>query len=130
MAPTNRYGHIDLRVSDMSLALPFYKKFLPHVGFGQFRDDGDWKMFSTAGELPAAPLVAIIEQTDHKANENRIAFWADSREEVDRMSGMIKEAGGRNISGPRACLDYSKTYYAVFFEDPCGNGLEVYFRTD
>ena len=66
----------------------------------------------------------------HHPNKNRIAFWAGSPDEVDRLAEMIRDAGGRNLSGPRDCPEYSSTYHAVFFDDPSGNPLEVYFRTN
>ena len=56
-----------------------------------------------------------------------IAFVASSREEVDRLAAVAVEAGARNMSGPRACPEYGPTYYAAFFDDPCGNKLEVCF---
>ena len=37
--------------------------------------------------------------------------------------------GAKNIEGPEFCPEYSPTYYTVYFEDPCGNRLEVCCRT-
>jgi len=59
------------------------------------------------------------------ANENRIAFWAESNGEVDRLAGFALNAGARNVEGP---MLYEPGYYAVFFEDPCGNRFEVCHR--
>ncbi len=42
-----------------------------------------------------------------------------------RVAAIALEAGALNMSGPRACPEYSATYYAAFFEDPCGNCLEI-----
>jgi predicted lactoylglutathione lyase len=67
----------------------------------------------------------FTEDRNHKPNANRIAFWAESRERVDEIGELLQAAGALNISGPRACPEYSPTYYAVFFEDPFGNCLEV-----
>ena len=36
---------------------------------------------------------------------------------------------GAVLSGPKP-MSYSPGYYAVFFADPSGNALEVYFRPD
>ncbi|HEY6229616.1 MAG TPA: VOC family protein, partial [Verrucomicrobiae bacterium] len=58
-------------------------------------------------------------------NENRIAFWAESAADVDRIAKVAARAGARNVEGP---MDYAPGYYAVFFEDPCGNRLEVCYR--
>ena len=59
-------------------------------------------------------------------NETRIAFWAESREEVDRIAEIARAAGAKNIEGPE--LYEEPGYYAVFFEDPDGNKLEVCHR--
>jgi predicted lactoylglutathione lyase len=67
----------------------------------------------------------VTESPGHVPNENRIAFWAASRAEVDQIAEVVSRAGGRNIEGP---MDYDPGYYAVFFEDPCGNRLEVCHR--
>jgi hypothetical protein len=37
---------------------------------------------------------------NHKPNENRIAFRADSRAEVDRIAEVARAAGALNIEGP------------------------------
>ena len=126
----NRYGHIDLRVSDMKAALSFYSELLPSLGFGQHHHDAEWEVFRAEGDFPSRPWVALTEQPDHRPNENRISFWAESREEVVRLAAVARSAGAARMSGPRSCLDYSPTYYAVFFEDPSGNKLEICFRED
>ena len=40
---------------------------------------------------------------------------------------MARAAGARNIEGPEVYEEPG--YYAVFFEDPDGNKLEVCYRT-
>ena len=126
----NRYGHIDMRVPDLDGAIPFYTKLLPALGFEQTMDDEEWRVFRVAGELPAAPFFSITEDTGHVPNGNRVAFWCPDRESVDRLAALAEAAGGKIESGPRLCTEYSDSYYACFFADPCGNLLELYFRTD
>ena len=65
---------------------------------------------------------------NHQPNESRIAFWADTREEVDEMAEFVRQAGGRNLEGPQVWPEYTAGYYAFFFEDPDGNKLEVCCR--
>lgn len=125
----NPFGHIDLRVSDMEGALPFYERLLPALGFGHTHHSDDWKVFTAEGKLPSAAFMAITEDPEHTANENRIAFWVWSRDEVDRIAGILDEMGADVESGPRECPEYSPSYYAVFFRDPSGNRLEVVHRT-
>ena len=126
----NPFGHIDLRVSSMTKAQPFYESLLPALGFTQTRHDPEWKVYSTEGGFPSVAYFGITEDPSHRANHNRIAFWVGRREEVDRIGETVRAAGGTSVSGPKLCPEYSSTYYAVFFEDPCGNRLEVCFRTN
>jgi len=49
---------------------------------------------------------------------------------VNRLAAIARSAGARAMSGPRACPEYSSTYYAAFFNDPSGNRLEICFRTN
>ena len=53
-------------------------------------------------------------------NENRIAFVVGSREEVDAVAALV--------DAPAKEMPYGPGYYAVFFDDPAGNRLEVYIR--
>jgi predicted lactoylglutathione lyase len=71
-------------------------------------------------------FLASREARGHTANECRIAFWAQSTAEVDRLAHIVAEKGGRQIEGP-GYLE-GAGYYAVFFEDPSGNRLEICHR--
>ena len=126
----NRFGHIDLRVSNLGSALAFYKQLLPALGFTLESQGESWIVFAPEGEFPERPFFGLTEDLQHQPNKNRIAFWAGSPDEVDRLAELIRDAGGQNIGGPRDCPEYSSTYHAVFFDDPSGNALEVYFRTN
>ena len=126
----NPFNHVDLRVPSVKEVLPFYEAFLPQLGFKRARHGDGWRVYGADGEFPSAPYFAFIEEPDHRPNATRIAFWVGSRQDVDRLGEVVKKAGARVESGPRACPEYSSTYYAVFFEDPCGNKLEICFRRD
>ncbi|MFN2476717.1 MAG: VOC family protein [Chthoniobacterales bacterium] len=121
------FDHIDLRVRDVAAALHFYEQVLPAVGFTQRSDDPTWMTFTAeSGEKPE--FFGFTEDPDHEPNGTRISFWAEMREEVDRVAEIVKRAGGRNPEGPELCAEYSPNYYAFFFEDPSGNKLEICCR--
>ncbi|MDX1390668.1 MAG: VOC family protein [Acidobacteriota bacterium] len=126
----NPFQHIDLRVNDIEEAWAFYGKVLPAVGFTEGWEGKTFRGFDAPGTLPEQAWFGFVEDRDHRPNRNRISFRADSREDVDRIAAVVRDAGGRNLSGPRDCPEYSPTYYAVFFEDPSGNCLEACFRED
>ena len=127
MPTRNPFGHIDLRVSSMDEAMPFYEALLPALGFTETYHGAEWKVFGTGAALPGAAYFGMTESQDHVPNENRIAFWVEDPADVDRLAAVVESAGGREVSGPKR-MPYGPDYYAVFFSDPCGNRLEVYHR--
>jgi catechol 2,3-dioxygenase-like lactoylglutathione lyase family enzyme len=125
---TRMLDHIDLRVKNFAGARSFYEKLLPALGFTCDRSDPDWGTFYSVGGDKASAFFGFTVDPEHRPNENRIAFWAESREEVDRMAALAREIGAGDVDGPELCPDYSPGYYAVFFDDPDGNKLEVCHR--
>ena len=125
---TRRLDHIDLRVKDFKRAMKFYQRLLPEVGFISDRSDETWGTFYSAGKDMPSDFFGFTEDRDHQPNGTRISFWADTRDEVDRIAKLAREIGGQNLEGPEICADYSPGYYAFFFEDPDGNKLEICCR--
>lgn len=125
----NRFGHIDLRVSDIDAALEFYDGLLPALGFtARFHGDA-WKVWATTDPPPSTAYFALTEEKTHVANGNRIAFSVDSPADVDRLAEIARDRGARELSGPKP-MPYGPGYYAVFFADPSGNRLEIYIRPE
>lgn len=118
--------HIDLRVPNMAAARPFYSMLLPALGFTRDVSDGKWLQLEAEPSSRPGAFFGITESPRHIPNETRIAFWASSPAEVDRLAEVVRRAGGRNIEGPG--YNEGPGYYAVFFEDPCGNRLEICYR--
>ena len=84
-------------------------------------------MWARPDPLPDTAYFGVAESPGHVANENRIAFWVASREGVERVAAVARDAGALELSGPKE-MPYGPGYYAVFFADPSGNRLEVYVR--
>jgi catechol 2,3-dioxygenase-like lactoylglutathione lyase family enzyme len=123
----NPFGHVDLRVASMQAALPFYEALLPELGFTHRFHGPEWKVWAAEAPLPATAYFAVVEDAGHRPTASRIAFWADSAEEVDRLAAVARDAGALGVSGPKR-MPYSPGYYAAFFADPSGNPLEIYHR--
>ena len=121
-----RYDHIDLRVRSLAEAQPFYQAVLPALGFTRDDSNERWLEFEAAGE-DITDYFAITESPSHQPDQSRIAFWADSIAEVDRLASVVISAGARCVEGPAYETPY---HYAVFFEDPCGNRFEICHRTE
>lgn len=118
------YDHLDLRVPDLAAVTPFYETLLPVLGFGRRQDVPGWLQYE-ASDHGATAFIGITESPSHVPNENRVAFWSASVEDVDAVAEVALLAGARNVEGP---LPYAPGYYAFFFEDPCGNRFEVCHR--
>jgi catechol 2,3-dioxygenase-like lactoylglutathione lyase family enzyme len=122
------FDHIDLRVKNMDAAIKFYSQLLPALGFDNHTESGYWETFYSMIGDRRGDFFGFTEDPNHQPNGTRIAFWAESREELDRVAEVARAAGARNIEGPELCVDYTPGYHAVFFEDPDGNKLEICFR--
>ena len=121
-----RLDHIDLRVSSLASVTSFYETLLPALGFTRDARIEGWLQYE-ASDGPVTEFFGITESAGHVANENRIAFWAESPTEVDRLAAIAVNAGAMQVEGPGWEAPH---YYAVFFNDPCGNRLEVCHRLD
>ena len=121
-----RFDHIDLRVRNFKEVRGFYSALMPALGFTKEFEINGWLEYQ-AGEGPeAVDFFGMIESPSHIPNENRIAFWVENNAEVDRLAEIVRTAGGQKIEGPVYEAEY---YYAVFFEDPSGNRLEICHRS-
>jgi len=119
-----RFDHIDLRVPDLNRATPFYELLLPALGFTRKVAADGWLQFE-ASDGDITEFFGLTESGHHVPNENRIAFWAESNEQVNRLAELASSAGAQKLDGP---MPYEPGYYAVFFEDPWGNRLEICHR--
>ena len=138
MMKTRLFDHIDLRVKNMENCIKFYGKFLPQLGFVHEKNEPPpagtpgptyHTFYSPGGDRPSE-FFGLTEDINHRANESRIAFWADTREKVDEIAKLVRDAEGKNLEGPEICADYTPGYYAFFFEDPDGNKLEICCRAN
>jgi len=125
---TRCFDHIDLRVKDMEVAKSFYAKFLPQLGFVHESPGEDFHTFYSVGGDKPSEFFGFTRDRHHQPNDTRIAFWADTLEEVDQIAELVRAAGGQNLEGPEVCEGYSPGYYAFFFEDLDGNKLEICCR--
>ena len=123
------FDHLDLRVSSIAQAQKFYDVFLPALGFKNVWPCGAARCYSQAGDPKNSPFVELNELPGHRGNANRVAFWADTEEEVNRLGAIIREAGAKVVEGPEYNAEYTPGYYAVFFEDDDGNKWEICCRT-
>jgi catechol 2,3-dioxygenase-like lactoylglutathione lyase family enzyme len=136
--------HIEITVKDMSIAVPFYDKLLPLLGFDP-RSRGtavieDHEKHVLQYEDPrlgfaiTSPRQAFAGDTIHRRRPgalHNLAFKAASRAEVDRLHVELKKIGAIIVSAPREYPEYRPPgYYALYFKDLEGIKYEIVCTQD
>jgi catechol 2,3-dioxygenase-like lactoylglutathione lyase family enzyme len=131
--------HIQITVRDMAVAIPFYDKLLPLLGFrlesktSAVIDAHEFHVVEYSHPRLAfaitSPRSAFQNQTIHRRRPgalHHLAFRAPSRAEVDRLFDELQAIGAVIVTPPREYSEYTPPgYYAVFFKDLEGNKYEI-----
>jgi len=126
--------HIEITVKEMSVAVPFYDRLLPLLGFDiRHRSSASIEKHEKhvvtyehprLGFSITSPRRGFAGETINRRKPgalHHLAFKATSRDEVDKLYGQLKEIGATIVSPPREYPEYTPSgYYAVFFKDPEG----------
>jgi catechol 2,3-dioxygenase-like lactoylglutathione lyase family enzyme len=131
--------HVQITVRDMDVAVPFYDKLMPLLGFDPASRSAaviDAHEFHVVEYTH--PLLAFATASPRRAfkDENisrrrpgslhHLAFRAESRAEVDHLYNKLAAIGAEIVSPPREYPEYTPPgYYAVFFKDPEGIKYEI-----
>lgn len=122
------FDHLDFRVRDVAAAKPFYDGLLRLFGMrGKAQDDGTVVYLRIKGGA-IEEAFALLEDPAHSPNGTRVAFFAPSTGDVDRMASRMQELGARAFEAPAWCPEIGPNYYACFFEDAEGNKFEIVHR--
>jgi catechol 2,3-dioxygenase-like lactoylglutathione lyase family enzyme len=131
--------HIQITVKDMTVAVPFYDKLLPLLGFDLQRrvsavmEEHDMQVVQyehpRLGFAINSPRKAFAGDTINRRKPgalHHLAFRAASRAEVDRLHAALKAIGATIVSPPREYPEYTPPgYYALFFKDLEGIKYEI-----
>lgn len=135
MPDTQRGGfhHIDLNVSDLKASRKVYGLLLEFLGYRIVKDDArgcEWDLGvggrrTSLGLRPVSPEHAGHAHLRCAAGLHHLAWSATSRKKVDVFHNLLIANGIPILDAPAEYPEYSKGYYAVFFEDPDGIKLEL-----
>ena len=131
--------HIQITVRDMSVAVPFYDRLLPLLGFSpQARasaviDAHEFHVVEYSHPRLAfaitSPRSAFRKESVHRRKPgalHHLAFRAGSRAEVDRLHAELSAIGAVIVAPPREYPEYTPPgYYALFFKDLEGIKYEI-----
>jgi len=122
------YDHIDLRVTNFEKVRALYDAILPALGFSRLNEGPEDINYHRPAKNHAEPFFGLMLDPKHRPNGSRIAFRVDSRQEVDRIANVARNAGARAFEPAETYDADHPYYYAAFFEDADGNKLEVVYR--
>lgn len=125
--------HIILNVSSPKVSFPFYKDLFDYFKYKVIAHKEDdhiaFRKKGTADFWIVATDPKYIKNGFHRKNVgvNHFAFHASSKEKVDRFyNEFLKPKSIKTLyNTPKSFPEYTKDYYAVFFEDPDRIKLEV-----
>lgn len=114
--------HIEINVSDLRKAIEFWGWFLSELNYEVYQkwDSGiSWK-FENTYLVFVQTHEKYIDAGYHRSRVglNHLAFYADSREQVDQMTEKLKERDLTILYPDRHPFAGGPDHYAVFFEAP------------
>ena len=131
--------HIQITVKDMEVAVPFYDKLMPLLGFdiqsktSAVIEAHEFHVVEYSHPRLAfaitSPRSAFVGDTINRRKPgalHHLAFKAESRDEIDRLYSELKGIGATIVSPPRVYPEYTPPgYYALFFKDLEGIKYEI-----
>ena len=127
-------NHIDLTVLDPDRSLPFYEAVLGFMGYRQISAHPrgyDFDLVRPGGGFCSVGIMRAEGGGRTRAHDrtspglHHLAWSAESRDDVDRLHGLLLEIGATILDAPADYPKYGAGYYAVFFADPDGLKLEL-----
>jgi catechol 2,3-dioxygenase-like lactoylglutathione lyase family enzyme len=131
--------HIQITVKDLDVAMSFYDKLMPLLGFDPNRrsiavvEAHEFRVVEYSHPrlcfAITSPRLAFANDTVHRRKPgslHHLAFKAESRDEVDRLHEELIAIGATIVSPPREYPEYTPAgYYALYFKDLEGIKYEI-----
>jgi len=131
--------HIQITVRDMTVAVPFYDRLMPLLGFRPEKRSSavipEHEFHVVEYSHPRLAFAITSPRTGLQADRihrrrpgslHHLAFRVSSREEVDRLHREVEAIGAEIVAAPREYPEYAPAgYYALFFKDLEGIKYEI-----
>jgi catechol 2,3-dioxygenase-like lactoylglutathione lyase family enzyme len=132
-------SHIEITVKDMNVAVPFYDRLLPLLGYDLTRKSSvvieAHEKHVVSYEHPRLGISITSPRREFAADAvhrrrpgalHHLAFKVESRADVDRLHVELLGIGATVVIAPREFPEYTPAgYYALFFKDPDGIRYEI-----
>lgn len=126
--------HISLNVSDPKVSFVFYKRLFKYFGYIIFAAGKGYIAFRKKGTPDfwlRSTEKKYLKNKFHRKNTglNHLAWHAKSKKEVDQFTEkfLIPNRIKPLYGGPKLYPQYTRDYYAVYFEDP--NRIKLEFAS-
>jgi catechol 2,3-dioxygenase-like lactoylglutathione lyase family enzyme len=131
--------HIEITVRDMNVAVRFYDRLLPLLGF-DLKDRSSARIeehektvvsyeHPRLGFAITSPRRVFMGESINRRKPgslHHLAFRAASRADVDRLHAEVSGIGATIVRAPQAYPEYTPPgYYAFYFKDPEGIKYEI-----
>ena len=125
----NGLHHVELYVSSLARSTEFWEWFLSELGFASFQewDAGrSWRLNDTYLVF-VQTLDRHLDVPYHRGRVglNHLAFWAESRDQVNALTEQVRARGLRILYEDRHPFAGGPDHYALYFEDPDRIKVEV-----
>ncbi|MBD3166024.1 hypothetical protein GF324_05470 [bacterium] len=121
--------HVELYVSDLERSVQFWAPLLERLGYEGYQNWSEgrsWKLGDTyIVFVQTAPKYAEIPYHRCGTGLNHLAFWVDSRSDVDALTEELRAQGTPILYSDRHPHAGGNGHYAVYFEDPDRIKVEV-----
>ena len=127
-------SHIEINVANSKISFPFYKKLLDYLGFKIIHEEKTFIGFYNGNfSIWIGQSIDKYKKNKfHRKNPglNHIAFNVSSKKRVNQFTKEFLEKNKVKTlyESPKAFPEYSKNYYAVYFEDPDRIKLEIEYH--
>ncbi len=125
MSYTTRIGHAHLKVRDLDRAIAFYIRFL---AMHETERIGDHYAFLTGGAFHHEIALQNVGPNAPQPPAHATGLYHVAFEVPDRRSFALAYRALTDGGVPVATVDHYISW-AMYFDDPDGNGLEIYWDT-
>ncbi|MEN2768949.1 VOC family protein [Ornithinibacillus xuwenensis] len=121
--------HVEINVSSLADSVAFWGWLLEELGYQSFQrwEKGrSWRLGDTYLVLvQTEERFLAIPYHRSSVGLNHLAFHAESKQQVDRVTNQLREKGVRILYEDRHPYAGGENHYAVYFEDPDRIKVEI-----
>ena len=123
--------HLILTVTDIRRCKRFYKElFIDYLGGEVKTDEKEFYYFTlnksgfSIGISQAEEKFQSEKFNRHRVGLHHFALELENNQAIDEVFNALEKIGAVILDEPKFYPEYSKNYYAVYFEDPSGLKME------